>query len=173
MIPLFDQLIPDNVRNAPVGAIYEWRADTLPLAIGRRVVQQGGAALIIDYGHVKSAPGETLQAVGAHAFVNPLLSPGQVDLTAHVDFQALGSAAESMGARIHGPIEQARFLRQIGIEQRAAALMATAPTEKLAEIEGAVKRLLGQGLTGMGQLFKAIGISHPSLRGLPGFEART
>jgi NADH dehydrogenase [ubiquinone] 1 alpha subcomplex assembly factor 7 len=172
VIPLFDQLIPESVRDAPIGSIYEWRADTLPLAIGRRVVQQGGAALIVDYGHVKTAPGETLQAVGGHAFVSPLLSPGQVDLTAHVDFQALGVAAESMGARVHGPTEQARFLRNLGIEKRAATLMATAPPEKLADIEGAVKRLLGEGRTEMGKLFKAIGVSQPSLRSLPGIEPR-
>jgi SAM-dependent MidA family methyltransferase len=171
VIPLFDQLIPETVRDAPVGSIYEWRADTLPLALGRRVAQQGGAALVIDYGHLKSAPGETLQAVGGHAFVNPLLSPGQVDLTAHVDFQALGAAAESMGARVHGPVEQATFLRSLGIEQRTTTLMAAAPTEKLADIEGAVKRLLGEGRTGMGKLFKAIAISQPSLRALPGFES--
>jgi SAM-dependent MidA family methyltransferase len=170
VIPLFDQLIPDGVRDAPVGSIYEWRADTLSLAIGRRLVQQGGAALIIDYGHLKSAPGETLQAVGGHAFVSPLLSPGQVDLTAHVDFQALGSSAESMGARIHGPIEQARFLRKLGVEQRCKMLMAAAPPEKAAEIQGSVKRLLGEGMTGMGMLFKVLAISNPSLRALPGLE---
>ena len=123
-IPLFDQLVPASVRDAPIGAIYEWRADNLPLALGRRLVHQGGAALVIDYGHVESATGDTLQAVGGHAFANPLQSPGEVDLTAHVDFQAFALAAESMGARVHGPIEQAEFLRNLGIEKRAAALKA-------------------------------------------------
>ena len=60
-------------------------------------MHQNGAALVIDYGHMESGPGDTLQAVGEHAFVNPLESPGEVDLTAHVDFQAFGLAAESMG----------------------------------------------------------------------------
>ena len=72
VIPLFDQLVPAAVRDAPVGAIYEWRTDNLALGIGQRVVRQGGAALIVDYGHVKSSTGETLQAVGGHAFVDPL-----------------------------------------------------------------------------------------------------
>ena len=72
-------------------------------SLGRRLVHQGGAALVIDYGHVESAAGDTLQAVGGHAFVDPLESPGEVDLTAHVDFQALALAAESMGARVIGP----------------------------------------------------------------------
>ncbi len=78
-------------------------------SLSRRLVRQGGAALVIDYGHVESAAGDTLQAVGGHAFVNPLESPGEVDLTAHVDFQAFALAAESMGARVTGPIEQARI----------------------------------------------------------------
>ena len=150
--------------------IYEWRADNLPLALSRRLMHQGGAALVIDYGHVESAAGDTLQAVGGHAFVDPLKTPGEVDLTAHVDFQALALAAESMGARVSGPIEQGTFLRHLGIEQRAATLKSLALPEKRAEIESAVKRLLGEGRTEMGKLFKVLGIAQPSLGKLPGFE---
>jgi len=170
VIPLFDQLVPANMRDAPIGTIYEWRADNLPLALGRRLVHQGGAALVIDYGHVQSAPGDTLQAVGAHAFVNPLESPGEVDLTAHVDFQQLALAAESMGARVSGPVEQSKFLRNLGIEKRAATLKSLAPPAKAAEIDSAVKRLLGEGRMEMGKLFKVIGIASPDVGKLPGFE---
>jgi NADH dehydrogenase [ubiquinone] 1 alpha subcomplex assembly factor 7 len=170
IIPLFEQLVPAAVRDAPIGAIYEWRPDNLPLVIGRRVMQQGGAALIVDYGHAKSDHGETLQAVGNHTFVNPLIDPGTVDLTAHVDFRAFADAAESMGASIHGPVEQAPFLRNLGIDQRAAALKAYASAEKAAEIDEAVKRLLGEGRTEMGKLFKVMGVANPSLGALPGFE---
>jgi NADH dehydrogenase [ubiquinone] 1 alpha subcomplex assembly factor 7 len=170
IIPLFDRLVPPAVRDAPVGAIYEWRTDNLALGIGQRVVRQGGAALIVDYGHVRSGPGETLQAVGGHVFVNPLLSPGEVDLTAHVDFEAIALAAESMGARIHGPVDQARILRNLGIDKRAAALKAYASPEKAQEIDEACKRLLGESRTDMGRLFKAIAVSHPDLGPMPGFE---
>ncbi len=170
VIPLFDQLVPAAVRDAPVGAIYEWRTDNLALGIGQRVMRQGGAALIIDYGHVKSGTGETLQAVGGHAFVNPLISPGEVDLTAHVDFEAIALAAESMGARIHGPVDQARLLRDLGIDKRAAALKAYATPEKAVDIDEACKRLLGETRTGMGKLFKAIAITHPDHGTMPGFE---
>jgi SAM-dependent MidA family methyltransferase len=170
VIPLFDQLVPARMRDAPIGAIYEWRADNLPLALGRRLARQGGVALVIDYGHVESAAGDTLQAVGRHAFVDPLQSPGAVDLTAHVDFEAFALAAESMGARVTGPVEQARFLRNLGIDKRAATLKAQAPGEKAAEIEGAMKRLLGEGRTEMGKLFKVIGLANPAIGKLPGFE---
>jgi SAM-dependent MidA family methyltransferase len=168
-IPLFEQMLPAAVRDAPVGAIYEWRGDTLALAIGRRVVQQGGAALIVDYGHTKSAAGETLQAMSEHAFTSPLTTPGEVDLTAHVDFQAFAEAAETMGARISGPIPQARFLTLLGIEQRASALKTYASPEKAEEIDSAVKRLLGEGRTEMGALFKVLGVAGPALGPLPGF----
>jgi NADH dehydrogenase [ubiquinone] 1 alpha subcomplex assembly factor 7 len=170
VIPLFDQLVPPSMRDAPIGAIYEWRADNLPLGLSRRLVHQGGAALVIDYGHTESAPGDTLQAVGGHAFVNPLVSPGNVDLTAHVDFQAFAIAAESMGARVTGPVSQAAFLRNLGIVKRAASLRALASPEKAAEIDSGIKRLLGEGKTEMGALFKVIGIAHPDLGPLPGFE---
>jgi len=170
VIPLFDQLLPPKVRDAPFGTIYEWRTDNLPLALGQRVVRQGGAALVIDYGHVHSGDGETLQAVGGHAFVNPLTTPGEVDLTAHVDFEAFGQAAESMGARLYGPIDQALLLRNLGIERRAAALKAYASAEKAGDIDDAVNRLIGEGRTEMGKLFKAMAIVNPELGPLPGFE---
>jgi SAM-dependent MidA family methyltransferase len=171
LIPLFDRLVPADLADASIGTIYEWRSDNLPLAIGQRLVRQGGAALVIDYGHVASAAGETLQAVGGHAFVNPLEKPGEVDLTAHVDFQAFASAAESMGARIYGPIEQGQFLRSLGVEKRAAALTAAVAAAKTEEINLGIKRLCGEDSGDMGRLFKVMAIADPKLGTLPGLEA--
>ena len=89
------------MRDAPIGAIYEWRTDNLPLSLSQRLVQQGGAALVIDYGHVESAPGETLQAVGGHAFKNPLETPGRRSISPRMSIsRRLRLAAESMGARV-------------------------------------------------------------------------
>ncbi len=169
-IPLFDELLPRDLRAAKIGEIFEWRADQLALEIGRRIVRANGAALITDYGHAESAIGDTLQAVGGHAFVDPLVAPGQVDLTAHVDFQALARAAEGMRGRVHGPIAQAEFLRRLGIEQRAAALMAAAPPEHAAAVQAALDRLTSMERTGMGRLIKAMAISDPKIGPLPGFE---
>ena len=84
-----------------------------------------GAALVIDYGHAESAAGETLQAVGDHDFADPLAAPGEVDLTAHVDFQALGARRPKHGRRVHRAARRrAQFLRRLGIDTRAAALKA-------------------------------------------------
>jgi NADH dehydrogenase [ubiquinone] 1 alpha subcomplex assembly factor 7 len=169
-IPLFDKLLPDALQAAKIGEIFEWRSDRIALEIGRRVVHFGGAALIIDYGHLESAIGETLQAIGEHRFAEPLLAPGLIDLTAHVDFQALAQAAEGMGARVHGPVTQAMLLRRLGIRERAAALKAGAPPGYAGTIEAALERLTDEHRTGMGRLIKAIAIASPKLEALPGFE---
>jgi NADH dehydrogenase [ubiquinone] 1 alpha subcomplex assembly factor 7 len=169
-IPLFDKLLPSRLRAAKIGEIFEWRADTIALEIGRRVVRRGGAALIIDYGHSESAIGDTLQAVGGHQFAEPLLASGLVDLTAHVDFEALAQAAEGMGARVHGPVPQGEFLRRLGIEQRAAALKAAAPPDYAGTIDAALVRLTSEDRTGMGRLFKAIAVADPKLERPPGFD---
>jgi NADH dehydrogenase [ubiquinone] 1 alpha subcomplex assembly factor 7 len=168
-IPLFDEFLPGDMRQAKVGEIFEWRTDKVALEIGRRVAKSGGVALIIDYGHARSALGETLQAVSRHRFADPLLAPGSVDLTAHVDFQALAQAAEGMDARVHGPVTQGEFLRRLGIAQRAAALKAGAPPDYASTIDAAVERLTSEDRTGMGRLIKVIAFSSPSIDALPGF----
>jgi SAM-dependent MidA family methyltransferase len=126
--------------------------------------------LIIDYGHAHSGLGDTLQAVARHAFTDPLRAPGMADLTAHVDFEALAQCAETMGARIHGPIRQRDLLLRLGIEKRAAALKSAVSEEKAATIEIALSRLIAGGARGMGELFKAIAVAAPKLGPLPAFE---
>jgi NADH dehydrogenase [ubiquinone] 1 alpha subcomplex assembly factor 7 len=169
-LPFFDTSMPRGLRSAPVGSIYEWRADDIALELGRRMRTQG-AALIIDYGHAHYGLGDTLQAVAGHSFTDPLRAPGTADLSAHVDFEALAQCAESMGASIHGPIRQRDLFLRLGIEKRASALKASALPDKAADIESAFSRLIANGARGMGELFKALAIAAPELGPLPGFEA--
>ena len=169
-LPHFEAAMPRGLRQAPEGAIFEWRDDSVALELGRRTREEG-AALIIDYGHAHFGLGDTLQAVAGHSFTDPLRAPGNADLTAHVDFESVSQCAESMGARIHGPIRQRDLFLRLGITQRAAALKANAPPDKAAEIDIALARLIAEGARGMGELFKAIAIAAPKLGALPGFEA--
>jgi SAM-dependent MidA family methyltransferase len=164
--PRFDVLLPPLVRAAPVGAVFEWRPDAEIMKLATRVRDQDGAALIIDYGHLRSDAGDTFQAIARHTFTDPLKAPGQADLTAHVDFQALGRAAEDVGARVHGPVTQGEFLKRLGIDTRASALMQKATPEVSADIVSALKRLTDTGRAGMGSMFKVLGISEPRLTSL-------
>jgi SAM-dependent MidA family methyltransferase len=136
-------------------------------AIARRLVESGGIALVIDYGHAKSAPGDTLQAVRGHRFAPVLDRPGEQDLTAHVDFEAVGRAAGGAGAAITPVVGQGEWLIRIGVEARAQAL-ARANPQRASEIESGLHRLTAT--EAMGSLFKVIAIHSPDWPAPAGFE---
>ena len=101
-VPVSGAAIPPNRNDAPQGAVYETSPASLALTgeMAGIVAAHGGAALIVDYGYGAQAGfGETLQAVGDHAFKDILESPGEIDLSAHIDFAALGEEARGVDRR--------------------------------------------------------------------------
>ena len=142
----------------------------LMFELGARLVKQGGAALMIDYGHAITAYGDTLQALRAHRYVDPLAAPGDCDLTAHVDFAAMARSASATGAAVYGPIDQGDFLRAIGIDLRTKALAERASADRAEEFQRARARLVGKNQGEMGALFKAMAIADRKLRPPPGFQ---
>ena len=84
----------------------------------------------------------------------------------HVDFQALMQAAEDVGVRAHGPVEQGVFLSRLGIDTRAQTLIKHSSSETAGDVAAALLRLTDSGNKGMGSLFKVLGISHPSIETL-------
>jgi len=166
-LPRFDLIVPPRLRRAKPGAIFEWRDDAAIIGLARRLRDHGGAALIIDYGHIRSDIGETFQAIAGHAYADPLEAPGEADLTAHVDFEALAKAAITMGARVYGPTTQGEFLRHLGIENRALTLMAKAQNEAANNIASGLARLIATEERAMGTLFKVMGLAAPNMSHLP------
>jgi len=135
--------------------------------IARRLVLSGGAALIFDYGHPKSGPGDTLQALHAHGFAPVLDGPGEQDLTAHVDFEAVADTARKAGARVTAVVPQGQWLDRLGIAARARTLVMAHP-DRSNEIEAARDRLCSPDQ--MGNLFKVIAIHSPAWPAPAGFE---
>jgi NADH dehydrogenase [ubiquinone] 1 alpha subcomplex assembly factor 7 len=127
---------PPRRDDARMGGVYETSpaGEALAEEIAHRVARNGGAALIVDYGYDRPGFGETLQAVAGHKFDDVLAAPGTRDLSAHVDFTALGDAAGRGGARVCGPAEQGAFLSALGIVAR---------TEKLARSQSSGGRWTG------------------------------
>ncbi|NBC33290.1 MAG: class I SAM-dependent methyltransferase [Alphaproteobacteria bacterium] len=166
--PLIDDSLPDPAGLAP-GTIIERcpAGEALAAALGARLVRDGGAALIIDYGHAASGPGETLQAVRGHAYADPLADPGKADLTAHVDFARLAEAARSAGAAIYGPAPQGPFLAALGLAMRAERLTAGATPAQAEDIRAALHRLTAP--EQMGTLFKVMAMTAGRLPPPPGF----
>ncbi len=161
--------VAEELWDAEAEAVAEVSPASLSIAraIGERVAIQGGAALIIDYGHERPGLGDTLQAVKNHGFADPLTDPGRVDLTAHVDFTAIGAAAALAGAKAWGPVGQGVFLKALGIKARAAALIEGARADQAEEIQGAVARLTDGDR--MGTLFKALAVMPAAAATPPGF----
>jgi NADH dehydrogenase [ubiquinone] 1 alpha subcomplex assembly factor 7 len=167
-----EALIPARVRISPVGSVFEIcpAATAIARELGGRLAASGGAAVIVDYGHPRTAAGETLQAVRRHAFVPVLDDPGEADLTAHVDFEMLADAAKAGGASAWGPASQGEFLMSLGIQERAAMLRQRATPEQTTDIDRAVQRLIGE--TEMGTLFKVLALTGPGQDAPAGFEPR-
>ena len=135
-------------------------------AVATTLAAKGGAAIIIDYGHERSAPGDTLQAVRGHRFAPVLDRPGEQDLTAHVDFEALDHAATEAGAAVTKTISQGEWLIRLGIEARAQALSRANP-ERAHDIEAALQRLTSADQ--MGTLFKVVALHSPEWPAPAGF----
>lgn len=168
--PLEALIDPTTRQKAKKGRVVELAPLAWRIAgdLAARLVAQGGAALFIDYGYEGPATGDTLQAVKAHKPCGILESPGEVDLTAHVDFTALATAARQAGARCSPVVTQGDFLRRLGIEFRAQSLIKLASETTGRQIEIARDRLIGA--DAMGTLFKVIGIAAPAMPTLPGLE---
>ena len=157
-------------RHAPKGAVVEIGEAGLAWtrALAGRLLRDGGAALILDYGTARSLPGDSLQALRDGRPADPLADPGSADLTAHVDFAALACAAEEAGAAAYGPVPQGSFLGRLGLAQRTARLASARP-DHAAALHEAAARLAAPAR--MGTLFKALCLTHPDAPEPPGFAA--
>lgn len=152
-----DHLVPPSWVTASQGTLIETSpaAVALMAEIARRLKEQGGAALIIDYGHEELRSGSTLQALKSHQKVDVFAHPGDADLTAHVDFELLKLVAEQNGADVMGLQYQGEWLLQMGIDARMEALIRRAPYER-PKFERQRDRLVKQ--SEMGMLFKVLGL---------------
>ena len=154
---LDDTVDGDLVEHAPAAA-------ALAADIGARVAAAGGVALIVDYGGWR-ALGDTLQAVRRHERVPPLTTPGDVDLTCHVEFETLAKAAAP--AAHTGMTAQGVFLERLGITARANALAARSSGDTAEAIAAAHRRLTHP--REMGTLFQTMALYRPTDPPPPGF----
>lgn len=154
-------LVPASapLPDARDGVVLEQSAaqEALGSTLGERLVRDGGAALLIDYGHDRPGYGDTLQALRRHEKVDPLDCPGEADLTVHADFPSVRAAAEAAGART-ALLTQSAFLARLGIGERAEALVRARP-DKAPVIGRQLHRLIAGDQ--MGELFKACCLFSP------------
>ncbi|MFT4314662.1 MAG: class I SAM-dependent methyltransferase [Wolbachia pipientis] len=118
-----------------------------------KIVNNGGAALIIDYGYVYPSYKSTLQSIRQHKYTNFLENVGNSDITALVNFQALKDSLKHVDCET---LTQREFLYLFGIKERAQALMENASNEQKNRIFSEFLRLTEN----MGTLFKVMLIHH-------------
>jgi NADH dehydrogenase [ubiquinone] 1 alpha subcomplex assembly factor 7 len=161
--PIADSAAPPEVHGAYAGEVLELGTAAVDAMqrVARKVALQGGAILALDYGYERTQTGETLQAVKSHAFTDVLESPGDADISAHVNFEVLGAAAKATGLAVPRLVHQGEFLLRLGIGERAKALARANPAEA-PNIARAVERLTAP--SQMGTLFKVLCAHSPGLR---------
>ena len=140
---------------------YSFQRQEIGVGIGRRLKDNLGAAMIVDYGHLRNPSGDTLQAMRNHQYVPITDMPGESDITSHVNFERMAYALGLCGAKVHPAITQREFLLAMGIEQRAAILSSKADQKAQEVLARSVARLVGE--HEMGHLFKVMVGTSPGL----------
>jgi NADH dehydrogenase [ubiquinone] 1 alpha subcomplex assembly factor 7 len=148
--------LPDD----PPGSIREINEPALSFC--DKLAARDAVALFLDYGPLQSAAGSSVQAIRDGQYADPLQNPGSADLTAHVDFAAIGARVN-----VQGPVKQNAFLTGLGLFQRSDFLARKFP-EKAQDFALAAQRLTAP--EAMGSLFKVMALCPKHLPRLPGFE---
>jgi NADH dehydrogenase [ubiquinone] 1 alpha subcomplex assembly factor 7 len=153
-------LVPSGYRIPIAGdGVFEDASvrETIATHLGNHLAAMSGAALIIDYGHLRTALGDTLQAMKAHRFCAVTENVGEADITSHVDFESLGRVFHKGGAKIAGLMTQAEFLAAMGLEARTQVLASKVEGARRTELVAASERLANA--TQMGELFKVMAVT--------------
>ncbi|MBS3650910.1 class I SAM-dependent methyltransferase [Pseudaminobacter sp. 19-2017] len=152
--PIF---LPPDGEAQPEGSVFEIAPARTALMqqIAERIARDGGAGIFFDYGHLVPGFGDTLQAVRNHHYEGVLDTPGEADLTSHVDFAALAEVARAAGLEVDQSTQGA-FLLGMGLLERAGRLGSGAGQARQDEVRVAVERLAGPDQ--MGELFKVMAV---------------
>jgi NADH dehydrogenase [ubiquinone] 1 alpha subcomplex assembly factor 7 len=158
--------------NVPLGSVVEVCPEALLLVqdMAKVLEESQGVSLIIDYG--QEGTSDTLRAFSNHLQV-PLTSyPGQVDVTADVDFYALKACLGNSEISAFGPVTQGEFLMRMGAGDMVihAIEQPEATPEHAKRLSDALKYLVLP--EHMGERYKvlALGRKRDGIFGPPGME---
>lgn len=140
--------------------------------ISQKIGEAGaGAALIMDYGTSDTVPADSLHGILKHEICSPFSRPGEVDVSANVDFTALAEQAikASKKVEVHGPVKQSAFLGMLGIKERTEFLIGELEKKqkngrddgneaKGKALRSGHDRLVGEHPGGMGAIYKALAV---------------
>ena len=149
-VPLDDNPTAQALNDLPTGSVVEACPEGLLLAqdIADRIQKcNGGAALLIDYGEDGASSRDTMRGFWRHTQVHPLSRPGEVDVTADVDFAALREAVNQR-IELEDSLKRKRFANEGQV----------APTSTITEQEKPNDRPEAFGPVSQGQFLASMGI---------------
>ncbi|AHX05453.1 S-adenosyl-L-methionine-dependent methyltransferase family protein [Ehrlichia chaffeensis str. Liberty] len=112
-----------------------------------KILQSGGAAVVIDYGYIDCPYKSTIQSVKNHQYNNLLKNVGESDITAYVNFAVLHNSLSTLSSVI---MTQRDFLYNFGIKERLQVLIANATELQKQNLIAGFLRLTEN----MGSMFK-------------------
>jgi len=135
--------------------------------ISKKLINNKGALLIIDYGYLEDSMKDTLIAIKKHAISNLLKEFKNSDITYKLNFKLLKKITNVLKLKCQGITTQRNFLINLGIQQRAEILSRNLPFSKKADIYYRLKRLIDK--SQMGSLFKVMLITNKKTNFRAGF----
>ncbi|MGN7619123.1 MAG: class I SAM-dependent methyltransferase [Ehrlichia sp.] len=139
--------VPDHV-NDPIVEVCD-EAISIIKYIECKILQNNGAAVIIDYGYINRPYKSTIQSVKAHQYNNLFQNIGKSDITAHVDFSMLKNSLSILNSAV---ITQKDFLYRFGIKERLQVLIEKALDTQKRDLISGFLRLTEN----MGSMFKVL-----------------
>ena len=117
--------------------------------IENKILQNSGAAVIIDYGYVDCPYESTIQSVKCHKYNDLLKNIGKSDITSHVNFSVLRDSLSTLDSVI---MNQRDFLYSFGIKERLRILIENATEVQKQNLITGFLRLTEN----MGSMFKVL-----------------
>ncbi len=159
--PEYPPAVPVILAEPAEGQMFEYSREsfTIMQRIAAHVARFGGMVLVVDYGYMQNAYGDSLQALKKHQYTDVLQDIGEVDITAHVNFAGLRDVSASEGLTAHALISQRVFLRSLGAELRLSKLCQQATPNQIVDLIKGLERLISP--EQMGDLFKVLIVASP------------
>jgi len=123
-------------------------------SISRKINKYDGGFLTFDYGYIIKKNQNTLQSVKKHKYSDVFFTPGNSDITSHINFKLFHKILCKNNLEVKKIIKQSEFLKKIGILERANILSKKMTFKEKANMFYRLNRLLNP--KEMGDLFKVI-----------------
>ena len=145
-----------NLNLVSAGYTIEYPLEAIKFlnTIAKKIDKFDGGLLTFDYGYTVNKNQNTLQSIKKHKYTNILFTPHHSDITSHLNFTLFHKILKKNNLNVEKIVNQSKFLKKIGILERANILSKKMTFKEKANMFYRLKRLLDP--VEMGSLFKVI-----------------